>query len=215
MLSFFKKINLLVLVVLLSCSSLYAQEDITLKNNIIIIFDNSGSMRAGIPSRIVRAKRATKKFISDIPDNYNLGINILNGGYIFPLQTFNNQALLEAKKYIDNINADGSTPIANSLKEMLEVMVKQKKYQAGYGSYTIVIVTDGRADNPYKMFKEVDNIIDKGIMINTIGIDINKHGLRSVTKFTEASSTQELLKAMNKSINSEINSNAKFIVQDF
>jgi len=215
MMILFKKINLLILVVFLSCSSLSAQEDMTLRKNIIIVFDNSGSMRGGTPSRITRAKKATKNFISNIPNNYNLGIYILNDGYVFPLQISNAESLLKAKDHIHYINTKGSTPISRSLEEILKIIKKQKKIQAGYGSYTIVIVTDGIADNPTKMFKEVDKIIDNGIMINTIGIDIKKHGLRSVTKFTEASSAVELLKAMNKVINSEINSNAKFVVQDF
>jgi Mg-chelatase subunit ChlD len=183
--------------------------------NIIIIFDDSGSMRAGIPSRLIRAKKATKQFIAGIPDNYNLGIYTLNKGYIFPLQTLNSKSMLTAQKYITNISATGSTPIAKSLTEMLQVMQKQKKAQAGYGSYTIVIATDGIADNATKMFNTVDKVIENNIMIHTIGIDIRNHGLRTVTKFTEASSTRELVNAMNKAIKSEISTNAKFVVQDF
>lgn len=215
MMILFKKINLLTVVLLLFSTSLFAQEDITLRKNIIIIFDDSGSMRAGIPSRLYRAKKATKQFVSGIPNNYNLGIYTLNRGYIFPLQTLNSKSMLKAQKYIDNINTEGSTPLASSLNKMLTVMQEQKKVQAGYGSYTIVIATDGIADYPTRMFNAVDKIIDNDIMINTIGIDIKNHGLRTVTKFTEASSTTELLKAMNKAIKSEISTNAKFIVQDF
>ena len=210
-----KKINLLALMFFLLSASLFAQEDLTLRKNIIIIFDNSGSMRAGVPSRLIRAKKATKQFISSIPSNYNLGIYTLNKGYIFPLQTLNSKTMQIAQKSINNINAGGGTPITQSLNKMLKVMQKQKKAQAGYGSYTIVIATDGLANSPAKMFNAVDKVIDNGIMINTIGIDIKTHGLRTVTKFTEASSAKELLKAMNKAIKSEISANTKFIVQDF
>ena len=215
MMTLFKKINLLTVIFFILSASLFAQEDITLRKNIVIIFDDSGSMRAGIPSRLVRAKKATKQFVSGIPNNYNLGIYTLNRGYIFPLQTLNSKSMLKAQKYIDNINTEGSTPLAKSLNEILTVMQKQKKVQAGYGSYTIVIATDGLADSPTRMFNAVDKVIDNEIMINTIGIDIKNHGLRTVTKFTEASSAKELLKAMNKAIKSEISTNAKFIVQDF
>jgi hypothetical protein len=92
---------------------------------------------------------------------------------------------------------------------------RQQQEQAGYGSYTIVIATDGIADNTQRMFKEVDLAIEQGITIKTIGIDIKRHGLRQVTDFTEASSAQQLASAMDRAVRAEVTFTGGFVPQDF
>ncbi|MBU0632515.1 VWA domain-containing protein [bacterium] len=194
---------------------LHADEDPTLRKNIIVIFDDSGSMAGLINSRITRAKKATSQFIKHLPSTYNLGVYALNGGYVFSLQSVDANQRKRATERINALKARGTTPITKALSLASKELRKQQQKQAGYGSYTIVIVTDGVADNPTAMFAEVDRVIEQGITIKTIGIDINRHGLREVTDFVEASSVKQLVSAMQRAINAEVSSNTGFVAQDF
>lgn len=200
---------------LLLLGPLRAEDDPTLRKNVVIIFDDSGSMAGFFDSKLSRAQKATSEFINRLPERYNLGIYALNSGYIFPLQPLD---AAKKKQLIDRIytlRAKGSTPIADALAAMSQELYRQQQKQAGYGSYTIVIATDGAANSPEAMFSEVDRAIERGITIKTIGIDIRRHGLRQVTDFTEASSAQQLATAMNRAVNAEVTFAAGFVPQDF
>ena len=77
-----KKITKLLLTSMLALFTgvLQAGEDPTMQKNVIIIFDDSGSMGAGKtslkPSKMLRAQKAAKAFISELSDEYNLGNSI-------------------------------------------------------------------------------------------------------------------------------------------
>jgi uncharacterized protein with von Willebrand factor type A (vWA) domain len=192
------------------------QIDPLLNKNIIIIFDDSGSMKSGITnSRISRAKDATNSVINSLSEDNNLGIYALNSGYIFKLQHLTNEKKSIALDKVNKLYPDGGTNITSAIKHARISLLQQKKQQAGYGSYIIIIVTDGIADNKVHMLKEVDKSIEKKIAIKTIGLDIKTHALMDVTEFTKASSTKQLIDAINRAINSEIEINSNFKPQDF
>ncbi len=208
-----------IIMLTLFTAGLQANENTTMDKNVVIIFDDSGSMGGGKTnsksSKMIRAKKATKAFISELPNGYNLGIYALNSGYIFNLQSLTDTKKKKAISVISNLISKGKTPIGSSLVYASNVLLKQRKQQAGYGDFTIVIVTDGAADNSLYMLREVDNTINNNIAIKTIGLDIRYHKLQDVTDFTQASSVEQLTVAMKKAINAEIDLMSSFEPQDF
>lgn len=185
--------------------------DITLRKNIVIIFDDSGSMQG---SKINRAKTATISLLKSLRSQYNVAIYGLNSALIMPLIPIE-KGIEKYIQDIKNIKEGGTTPITNALKVAIEILKKQKKFQSNYGSYTIVVVTDGKADDFQGMFTMVNKAIYNGININTIGLDIGEHGLREVTKFVEASSSEELITALKQAVKAELSEDIQFTVQDF
>jgi len=185
--------------------------DLTLRDNVIIIFDDSGSMNG---DKILRAKKATIALLQSLPKTYNVAVYGLNTKLIIPfipVENGMNQWLYKIEKIKDG----GTTPIGKSLLTAIKILKEQKVRQSGYGSYKIIVVTDGDADAPEYMFKMVNTAIKYGIQINTIGLDIGEHGLRKVTKFVEASSTKELTKALKEAVKAEVSDDVEFITQDF
>jgi len=201
-------------------SSLSANDDPLLRDNIIMIFDDSGSMRGRLRDNLFNtklnsAKKAAKEFITHLPANYNVGFYALNAGYVFPLQKLQPASRKKLLNQISQFSANGGTPITKSVQLMSVELNKQKEMQAGYGTYTLVIATDGEANEPKSMLKAVDEAIENEVQIKTIGINIDRHALRSVTNFAEASSTKELIIAMKRAIHAEINPMSHFVAQDF
>lgn len=191
-----------------------SDRDPTLEKNVVVVFDDSGSMDGIFNSRIKRARQATRALVSSLDVNTNLGIIALNKGVIHPLSKIGKHSNFINSK-VDNIRANGGTYIGATLSKVQKMIVKQRKLQAGYGEYIIVIVTDGEANDSSLMYRKVDELTKNGFIIKTIGLDLTRHKLQDVTGFVSASSTNQLISAMKKAVNPEIKSIDKFMVQDF
>lgn len=185
--------------------------DLTLRKNIVIVFDDSSSMSG---NKIDRARKATITLLKSLSNEYNVAVYGLNIGVVVPLVPVEG-GMTKHVKNVQKIDDGGDTPIGDSLLVAIKVLKKQKIRQSGYGTYTIVVVTDGAANNRNHMFKMVNTAIENGIQINTIGLDIGNHGLRQVTKFVEASSTEELTAALKKAVKAEVSEDVGFVSQDF
>jgi uncharacterized protein YegL len=209
------KIIKLILVVMalfnISCAK-ELQGDLTLRKNIVILFDDSGSMMQ--QGRIYKAQKATISLLKSLKEGTNISIYALNKKRVVELQPVED-GVESAIKKIENIRANGSTPIGKSLTAVTKILERQKEKQSGYGSYTIVIVTDGKANSPKTMFGAVDRAIDNGFIIKTIGLDIHNHKLKNITEFVEASSQRELTKALMRAVDAEVSDDIGFVAQDF
>jgi len=189
-----------------------ADDDPLLRKNVILIFDDSSSMSG---SKIDRAQAASQSVIMKLSENYNFGIYALNRREIFPLQPVTDSSRRAAVMKTQELRASGTTPLGEAIVHATDMLLRQRDAQSGYGYYIIVIATDGEANDTQKMLDAVNAAIEKGVMIKTIGINIHNHALSWVTQFTEASSVQELSRAMERAVNAEANLGSGFIAQDF
>ena len=171
--------------------------------NFLLIFDGSGSMQqaecSGGLRKIDAAKQAVKAWSKSVPEDANLGLYAFhNGGFLsLPLASGNRNAFMQA---IDQIVAGGGTPLAEAMEYAYEEFTKQGKRQLGYGEYTIVVVTDGRANSISELRKEVDIILSKTpINIFSIGFCIgDQHSLNQPgrTVYRSADNPQELQRGL-------------------
>jgi len=176
--------------------------DQRLAKNLYIVFDGSGSMWqqkcAGGDYKINVAKNALLTFLSSVPSEYNLGLFVFDdkgSREIYQLGTINRATLSDRVK---SIFAGGKTPLCNALDQASRVMGEQKKKQLGYGEFTVLVVTDGEADNIQALPVHVQKLTDQGITIQVIGFCLDtEHSLkRMVHKYREANSADELSAAM-------------------
>ncbi len=214
---------------ILLCLSFTAQaeEDLNLRKNVVVIFDDSGSMSCitwNCP--IDQAKSATSKLIAGLPNDYNFGLIGLNSGYVVPLNGIDSKVKIsntsryeinrsKALNAVSKISAGGGTQIGKALEQAQSYLKSQKQKQSGYGFYTVVIITDGAANEPDRMFRAVDRAIKTGINIKTIGFGISRHRLMEVTQFVDASSAEELTAALKEAVKAEVPANVSFVEQDF
>ncbi len=147
--------------------------------NYVLIFDGSGSMRdsgcsAG-KQKIDVAKEAVMEWSKTLPLDANLGLVAFhNGGWSHEELTSGQRDTFI--KTVQDIIAGGRTPLTNALKEAYKNLTKQALRQLGYGEYTIVVVTDGIANNGDFLYKEVNKVLSNSpINIYTIGFCIGSN----------------------------------------
>jgi len=98
---------------------------------------------------------------------------------------------------VDSIRAGGKTPLCAAIETSRQKLAQQQKKQLGYGEYTLLVVTDGEANNKNALPKIVQKATNEGIVVQVIGFCLaSTHSLKSqVHKYREANSPEELQSA--------------------
>jgi uncharacterized protein with von Willebrand factor type A (vWA) domain len=171
--------------------------------NFVLIFDGSGSMSegecAGASRKIDIAKQAVAAWSKSVPADANLGLYAFHARGIstLPLSIGNRDDFIQS---IMNIRAGGKTPLTQAMLKSFEALTDQGRRQLGYGEYTIVVVTDGIANNPDHLKNTVDRILARTpVTIFSIGFCIgSQHSLNQPgrTLYKSADNPEQLMKGL-------------------
>lgn len=175
----------------------YTDADKIMANNFVVVYDDSGSMSG---SKIEDARKAFREFVTNIlPDGSNLGLVSLNSGYL-EMESANSETKEKFSQTIENINANNGTPLTSAVAKAFFMLTSQSFIQSGCGNYTILVITDGAADDPYTLRDWVNYIIDNSpVKIYTIGFQIGEnHTLNQPgrTTYKTADNLEELIDGM-------------------
>jgi len=171
-----------------------------LTQNYYLVIDGSGSMDdAGCSDgrkKIDVAKEAVNQFIDNIPKDANVGLLVFDDlgiGERVALGVNHD----EVKKQVQNISANGGTPLLEAMTRAYKSITQQAQQQLGYGEYHMVVVTDGEANSGQDPSKIVDLMLRKSpITLHTIGFCIGDgHSLNvpGLTDYRAANNPDELL----------------------
>lgn len=151
--------------------------------NYYVVLDCSGSMGdtgcSNDMPKLTVAKASLSKFVNLVPEDANLGLMVFHNDQInelIPLGKNNRDRFVKAVYHTSN---GGGTPLFSAIRQAYFQMEAQGRKQLGYGEYTLVIVTDGKASNNQDPTEIVHWILDYSpIQIHTIGFCIGtKHSL--------------------------------------
>ncbi len=160
------------------------------RRNYVLAIDASGSMAdndncaPGNDPKFTVVRPAVEEFLRSLgPDDY-LSLMSFQGeqaDVLVPLGPVNSALIFSA---MSQILPNGGTPIGRTLFRAAEMLEAQAQRQAGYGEYTIVLVTDGAASDPERMNAALDTItLNTPIVIQTIGFCIrNNHALNDPSR---------------------------------
>ncbi|MBI3270231.1 MAG: VWA domain-containing protein [Planctomycetes bacterium] len=171
--------------------------DDRLQRNFEVVFDTSGSMNDR--SKIQQAKESLKEFLRHLPDDANLGLIVFRGGAPQRVLPVGPLRRAETERLVGTLTANGATPICDSIRLAAASLRKRREAQGGYGTYTIVVVTDGEETvNARGLPGSVQSTLAEGVAIDVIGFDLDSsHSLKTmVTSYREARNQEELTRAV-------------------
>lgn len=183
-------------------TDLILSKNLTTKN-FALVFDGSGSMaEAGCSAgrrKIDVAKEAVTEWARTLPGDANLGL------VAFYYNEWAEMELSSGKKdhfssLVNGVKAGGKTPLTEAITKAYISLTETGKKQLGYGEYTIVVVTDGIANNRAALSASVKKILrESPVSIYTIGFCIgNNHSLNQPGKtvYKAADNPEELKKGL-------------------
>jgi hypothetical protein len=165
---------------------------------VVIVFDDSGSMDEdfGGQRRMEAAKRGLKVVLRSVPRDTWVGLFALNAGWQYDLGPLD-QARLDA--VIDRMETNGGTPLARSIKAGADRLMAEREKQFGYGSYRLLVVTDGQeTENNEAIETYPPEVRARGLTLDVIGVGIGQeHSLRRQSHtYRSADNPRELERAI-------------------
>ncbi len=156
-------------------------------DNVVIVLDASGSMKqkmrgSGV-QKMEAAKAALKSVLRNVPETTHIGLLVfsaenLRNDWVYPLGPRDEERLLEA---IDLPIPESGTPLGKYIKMGADRLLEARAQQYGYGTYRLLIVTDGDASDPELVDRYTPEVLARGIIVDVIGVDMKTdHTLASM-----------------------------------
>jgi hypothetical protein len=132
--------------------------------------------------RIDAAKQALTEVLSNLPAGTEVGVLALNtqvngSNWVVPLGPADGS---DWRRNIDRIRADGGTPLGEFLKLGADELIAARAKQI-YGTYRLLVVTDGEANKPEMVDLYLPQILARGVIMDVIGVDMQSdHSLATL-----------------------------------
>lgn len=145
-------------------------------DHVVIILDDSGSMNEAMAGNIRKmdaAKRALVKVVEQIPETTNVGILLLNGArannhWLVPLGALDKK---NATIKVNSIGANGGTPLGEAMRIASDQLL-QARNKSVYGTYRLIVVTDGEATDKVLLDQYLPDILSRGLIVDAIGVNM-------------------------------------------
>ncbi len=182
---------------LLLCTPARAQEGV--HDAVVVLFDTSGSMdepmdRGG--TRMDVARPALQTVLAKIPADTWVGLLTFQG-WQYELGPRDDARIAQA---ISTLDPRGKTPLGQYLKVGADRLLEEREKQHGYGSYRLVVVTDGQATDEDVMSAYAGEVPARRIRMDVIGLAMkDEHVLaQSAHSYQPAHNAQQLDEALRR-----------------
>lgn len=168
----------------------------------VVVLDMSGSMNESVcagnyANKAEAAKAALDQWSQAIDPEAKLGLVVFdrNGISTWVEPGVNNVA--NFRNQLARATPDGGTPLASSVKQAYVELTRAGLEQQGYGTYRMVIVTDGEASSGQDPRNNVEWLsLNTPIEVHTIGFCIDEgHSLNQpgITEYATADNPEALI----------------------
>jgi uncharacterized protein YegL len=149
-------------------------------DNVVIVLDASGSMARPLPGagtdKMTAAKAALKEVLKTVPQNTRIGLLVFSAkgvdtDWIYPLGPRDDAKLMQA---IDLPMPGGGTPLGKYVKIGADRLLEERAKQFGYGTFRLLVVTDGEADDQKVVDRYTPEVVARGITVDAIGVAMNQ-----------------------------------------
>ena len=174
------------------------------RDNIVVVLDASGSMRELMPgsdrTRMNVAKDALLRVLATVPPTTNVGVLVFSGkntgqGLLHPLEPIDRDSVRAA---ITRIGAAGGTPLGAFLKTGTDMLLEKRKEQRGYGTFRLLVVTDGEASDAKLVDRYLPDILSRGVTVDVVGVAMaSDHQLATrVHSYRRANDSEALVEVL-------------------
>lgn len=164
-----------------------------------IVLDDSGSMGA----QMEVAKQAVVGALDMMDAQDRVAVVALNRGIVLDFVSVEDARGLLPER-IRPVRSDGSTPLTQAIQTAQGLLAAEGARARAFGTYRIIVTTDGVADEPGDLRAEIEEIARvTPIQVATIGIDVDgNHVLRrpAIASFVDISNASALGEALTKAI---------------
>jgi hypothetical protein len=191
------------------------------QENVVVVLDDSGSMNERMSDRRTRIDAAKKALSTLLPQFHNdtkLGLLLLNGAqehqhWAIPLGTLSSG---KAVRISQSLLANGGTPLGERMRDGADALLKLREKQV-YGTYRLLIVTDGEANDGRLLLKYLPDVLSRGLIVDVIGVDMKQdHTLaKHVHSYRRADDDAALSKAIQEVFAEKVDSNASNAQDDY
>ncbi|MEE8450825.1 MAG: vWA domain-containing protein [Thermoguttaceae bacterium] len=146
--------------------------------NVVVVLDDSGSMSDRMRSdtsltKMEAAKQALATVLQGLPPDAQVGVVLLNGQagaqhWAYPLGPVDAELI---GRRIRQIEPTRMTPLGERMKTAADAILALRAEQH-YGSYRLLIVTDGEANDAELVETYLPDILARGIWVDVIGVDM-------------------------------------------
>lgn len=203
-----KRLGMILVLLLLS-------QQLQAADSVVVVLDASGSMNEIIKTtdgkrvtRMEAAKTVMAKTLLNLPKGTHVGIVVFPyQDWVYKLGPVEPTRLRNA---IEGISPDGGTPLGEYMKVGVDALLEARKVSP-YGVYRLLIVTDGEANDSHIVTKNMDLILARGIIVNTIGVAMGEnHQLATKShSYANAANSQALLESVQIALSAEITTDDK------
>jgi len=156
-------------------------------DNLVMVLDASGSMGDTMQDgqgqsvrKMAAAKDAIREVLKTVPETTHVGLLVFSGigitdEWIQPLGAYNKD-VLEAG--LSRLGSSGNTPLGQYIKKGADRLLEARETQHNYGSYRLLVVTDGQANDENLVNRYTPEVISRGVTLDVIGVAMEeRHNL--------------------------------------
>ena len=186
----------------LLASPLASAQDSEPHDNVVIILDASGSMKEPMPgaagSKMDAAKDALSSVLATLPENTHVGLLVFSQrstGWAYDLGPRDEVRL---KSAVQQAQPSGGTPLGEYIKLGADRLLEERKVEHSYGTYRLLVVTDGQASDERLMDLYAPIVTERGLGFDVIGVAMKgDHKLkRYADSYRSADNAESLVKAV-------------------
>jgi uncharacterized protein YegL len=189
-------------------AALGAQQRMDL-DNVVVLLDASGSMEKpmiGSPTqaKMDAAKAAIRGVLEQVPASTQVGLLVFSGknkrnDWLHPLGPRDDARMVAD---LAMVRPKGGTPLGAYMKIAADRLLEQRRLQNGYGTYRLLVVTDGQADEDDQPLVDryLPDILARGMVVDVIGVSMtDDHVLATrVHSYRRADDPQSLQRALSE-----------------
>lgn len=173
-------------------------------HNVVVVLDASGSMgnsmHGASMTKMDVAKKALIQVMRKVQPDTHVGLLVfssanLSDDWAYPLGPLDPEKL---KAAVQRPLPGGKTPLGRYIKKGADRLLAKRTEQFGYGTYRLLIVTDGEADDQQQVDHYVPEVMTRGIVMDVIGVDMSsRHTLSTkVHTYRRADDPEALTRAL-------------------